>query len=492
MCLFPGGGINMQPIVPPTPLGLKLRTRLYIILIVHLVLSICLMFVSPVNGIYELLSILILWCAASQMHFCQMIIYMILNCNKFISYFSSVGLSVQNDNFGSYWHGGFKTFEALLSVAFLIFYPIAIYCSFQAYKEFKGMLYDNGQSPQNSGALNGLMAGRRSTQVGQQQYQPPSGNPPAGNAGGDQQQNRNQLLKKQILISKNQTMINTLITCRRGFSLLDHFDPNRPKSEKDKINDIKRQKEDELAKLLEKKLQTNEQYMNHELFYGKQSNKFPKRQDELKEQIKQEIANKQSQVLNDEEYQRYRDAWQQKGVKLIPFFLAHDQLYELFHKNVMIRRLIALLNTTYFGFSVMTFFSVPLAEYSLLIYGSFATISMMNLFYSRKYNQFVDTIVGRIDFNVETEQLEVSKPKGLFKIKEQKVLIPFRQLKMKIDSNDKNCIYFDESTGKGLATIDRGQWYNEMIFLYLMQRINNENKILRSVTDNPAPEQQEQ
>lgn len=84
----------MQPIVPPSPVGLKHKQRLYMVLIAHLVLSIGLMFVSPVNGIYELLSLLILWCAASQMHYCQIIMYIVLCCNKWISYFSSVGLSV--------------------------------------------------------------------------------------------------------------------------------------------------------------------------------------------------------------------------------------------------------------------------------------------------------------------------------------------------------------------------------------------------------------
>jgi len=38
----------------------------------------------------------------------------------------------------------------ILVLAFIVFYPIAIYLCFQAYKEFKGMLNDhNGGAPAN-------------------------------------------------------------------------------------------------------------------------------------------------------------------------------------------------------------------------------------------------------------------------------------------------------------------------------------------------------
>lgn len=94
MCLFPGGGFNMQPIVPPTAEGVKHKQRLYIVMIAHVLLSIMMMFLSIVTGIYELLGVLILWCAATQMHFCQLIIYIILCCNNFIAIFAFLGLLI--------------------------------------------------------------------------------------------------------------------------------------------------------------------------------------------------------------------------------------------------------------------------------------------------------------------------------------------------------------------------------------------------------------
>jgi hypothetical protein len=52
----------------------------------------------------------------------------------------------------------------LLLMGFIIFYPIAIVFSFKAYKEFKGMIYDNGMGGQ-MGGISGMMAGRRLTNV---------------------------------------------------------------------------------------------------------------------------------------------------------------------------------------------------------------------------------------------------------------------------------------------------------------------------------------
>jgi hypothetical protein len=136
---------------------------------IHLLLSITMMFVSVVTGIYELLSVLILWCAATQMHFCHLIIYIIICGNRFISSFAVIGLTIQNKTFSyQFSAGGQRTFAMVMAIIFTIFYIFAIYYAFQAYREFKGMLYDGGMGGgMQGGALNGLMAGRRSTQINQ-------------------------------------------------------------------------------------------------------------------------------------------------------------------------------------------------------------------------------------------------------------------------------------------------------------------------------------
>jgi hypothetical protein len=66
MCLFPmGGGGSMQPVVPPTEEGNKQKSRLYIVLFTHLALSIMMMFVNVASGFFELINVLILWCATA-------------------------------------------------------------------------------------------------------------------------------------------------------------------------------------------------------------------------------------------------------------------------------------------------------------------------------------------------------------------------------------------------------------------------------------------
>ena len=39
---------------------------------------------------------------------------------------------------------------------------------------------------------------------------------------------------------------------------------------------------------------------------------------------------------------------------------------------------------------------------------------------------------------------------------------------MNAKTKDADCIYFDALTGEGLATVNRGQWYNMMLFMHIM------------------------
>jgi len=60
------------------------------------------------------------------------------------------------------------------------------------------------------------------------------------------------------------------------------------------------------------------------------------------------------------------------------------------------------------------------------------------------------------------------RPKGLFG--ETQNLMPVSELVMNAKSKERDCIYFDGITGQGFATVNRGQWYNMMLFMHLMQR----------------------
>ena len=146
MCLFPmGGGPSMQPVVAPTDAGKMHKKRLMIVLIAHLILAIMLFFVNLFSGFNELICVMILFCAASQMHFCNLIFYMIFVMNSWVSTFAILGLLTQQSIEGSNYNpfdDGLTGFYVILLVIFILFYPVAVYICFLAYREFKGMMFD--------------------------------------------------------------------------------------------------------------------------------------------------------------------------------------------------------------------------------------------------------------------------------------------------------------------------------------------------------------
>ena len=91
-----GGGQNMcEPVVPPTVKGKEHQIKLMILGFVHLALAIAYCFILPMQGLYEIIDVLILFCALAQMNYCCLIIYLInITINFFIS-FNQLGLWVQ-------------------------------------------------------------------------------------------------------------------------------------------------------------------------------------------------------------------------------------------------------------------------------------------------------------------------------------------------------------------------------------------------------------
>jgi hypothetical protein len=139
MCLFPGGGFNMQPIVPPSEEGLKHKSKLYVVIFAHLILSIFMLFIHGISGIHELINVLILWCATSQMHFCYLIFYMLMCMYSFIQNFAYIGLLMQ-DGLLAYAFTTSKGLSVTIMMIFCVFYVVAVYFAFHAYREFKGMM----------------------------------------------------------------------------------------------------------------------------------------------------------------------------------------------------------------------------------------------------------------------------------------------------------------------------------------------------------------
>ena len=77
---------------------------------------------------------------------------------NWISLFSVVGLLIQNGQFSEAFQGS-SAMIMILIIIFLVFYPTAVYFCFKAYREFKGMLQDNGMLGQGGGVGNAMFRG---------------------------------------------------------------------------------------------------------------------------------------------------------------------------------------------------------------------------------------------------------------------------------------------------------------------------------------------
>ena len=147
MCLTLGGGQSMcEPVVPPTDKGKQHRALLMILGFVHMALAIMLCFIIPMQGIYELIDVAILFCALAQMNFCCLIIYIINITINFFVIFNQLGLAVQNGALTDAMTKAHVTQNLALAVYIMlaIYYIVANIFCFYAYREFKGMLFDAG------------------------------------------------------------------------------------------------------------------------------------------------------------------------------------------------------------------------------------------------------------------------------------------------------------------------------------------------------------
>ena len=138
--------MSCEPVVPPTAKARTHRTQLMVLGFVHLALAIMFLFVNAMSGIYECIDVAILFCALSQMNFCCLIIYIINITINFFTYFNVLGLLVQTGNFSDSFKTGSSTntFAITIIILLSVYYIVATFICFYAYREFKGMMFDHG------------------------------------------------------------------------------------------------------------------------------------------------------------------------------------------------------------------------------------------------------------------------------------------------------------------------------------------------------------
>jgi hypothetical protein len=110
----------------------------------HGIMAVLIMFIlDTMQGLMELILILILWCAAKRLDFCNLIFYMIFTLLSFIQNGCLLGLQIQEGTFVLAMNlGGMPAFKMVFLIILVLFYVAANIVAFLAYKEFKGMSVD--------------------------------------------------------------------------------------------------------------------------------------------------------------------------------------------------------------------------------------------------------------------------------------------------------------------------------------------------------------
>lgn len=151
----------------------------------------------------------------------------------------------------------------------------------------------------------------------------------------------------------------------------------------------------------------------------------------------------------------------------MPFFIADEKTMHSHFVLKSFSRLLSIVNLGYFALAGYNYIFSKLVSPELLYLGT-AGMTCMNLFYKFYLRRLQATWVRRIEWDVDSEHLVIVKPSGISG-ESQRLLLP-SDMAMDMRSKVRDCIYFDRSTGEGFATVNRGQWYNLMLFMHLMQR----------------------
>ena len=95
-----------------------------------------------------MITVSFLLCATSSFNYCCLAFYMIYITMNWLSYVCTVGLIIQDGGFRNVFTSGYTSvvFQLVLTCMFIVYYTIAFFICFYAYKEFKGMLFDVTES----------------------------------------------------------------------------------------------------------------------------------------------------------------------------------------------------------------------------------------------------------------------------------------------------------------------------------------------------------
>ncbi|CDW73532.1 UNKNOWN [Stylonychia lemnae] len=164
------------PMIRLNPKGENLKTTMTVIVIIHIILATLKMFIlNPFASVGDIISCMVLWCGVQQHNFCNVLMYMIFCLFDSFQLATTIAFLIQTGAFGpnsptasssqvqGRSSGLNMGFIYGFTIVMFIFYVIAVYCSFQTYKEFKAIYQEQlgdmevgrimGTNPINYGAL---------------------------------------------------------------------------------------------------------------------------------------------------------------------------------------------------------------------------------------------------------------------------------------------------------------------------------------------------
>merc|ERR1711935_796351 len=172
---------RFSSISPPTPeLESKFRT-LKIFMIVFGVFSALKLFFMPMLAIQDLMCILMLWCAMSQLNICMFVMFQLFTLYPLIMLGVGIGTLIQHGENPFAWDSTYKTFQFIISVLNIPVYICGNIVVFRTYREVKAALRglgditgSNNTQPFNVNGGNEMTANGQGTvvQTGQNMAKP--------------------------------------------------------------------------------------------------------------------------------------------------------------------------------------------------------------------------------------------------------------------------------------------------------------------------------
>jgi hypothetical protein len=146
MCL-PFGGLNGPSIPPPNEKSRKLVSILKKLFWIQLILGLCKIIVMFMGigyaGFGDLIAAYFIYRAYDSIDFCSCAIYIISTIYETVLALNRVFGLIQN-KLPLFSNSGAQNFAMVLTILSLLFYIVAVYFVFQAYKEFKAISYEQG------------------------------------------------------------------------------------------------------------------------------------------------------------------------------------------------------------------------------------------------------------------------------------------------------------------------------------------------------------